>query len=65
MIDSEAVSDPQKVEETTQPETDLKEEDIKLVIEQANVSRSAAISALLAKNNDVIDALLHLNSPGV
>ncbi|KAI7823793.1 NAC domain-containing protein [Gamsiella multidivaricata] len=41
-------------------ETDVSKEDIELVIAQANVSRSKAVKALKAHNNDIVNAIMEL-----
>ncbi|KAG0238633.1 hypothetical protein BGX31_003226 [Mortierella sp. GBA43] len=41
-------------------ETDVNKDDIDLVVAQANVSRSKAVKALKAHNNDIVNAIMEL-----
>ena len=39
---------------------DLDEKDIEMVMDQANVSRNAAIRGLKKNNNDIVNAIMEL-----
>lgn len=54
-------ADTDEEEEEETPDYDMREGDINIVMEQASVSRSKAIRALRAKNNDIVDAIMELS----
>nr|WP_048816848.1 nascent polypeptide-associated complex protein [Caldisphaera lagunensis] len=55
------VGEPKKVEETKKKEeVSISEEDINLVMEQANVDKETAKKALIESNGDIAEAILKL-----
>merc|ERR1711948_108172 len=62
--DPSAESAPQieEVDEGDVDETGIEPKDIDLVMSQVQCSRSKAVAALKANNNDIVEAIMHLSS---
>lgn len=63
--ENESISKTAIAEESEDEEVDesgLEAKDIELIMEQANVSRSQAITALRKNNNDIVNAIMYLSN---
>ncbi|KAI8597255.1 NAC domain-containing protein [Dissophora ornata] len=56
----EAAKEDEEEDEEDVDETGVEANDIELVVAQANVSRSKAVKALKANNNDIVNAIMEL-----
>uniref|UniRef100_A0A7S1FAV2 NAC-A/B domain-containing protein n=1 Tax=Noctiluca scintillans TaxID=2966 RepID=A0A7S1FAV2_NOCSC len=63
-FDPETAAQPtvEEVDEDSADETGIEPKDIELVMSQVSCSRSKAVSALRANNNDIVEAIMQLSS---